>query len=120
MSRARTTAVIPEQALEMAAAALRVLAHPQRLRIVETIEKRPRSVGEIAAVVGLPQAACSQHLSNMRAHGLLSASREGREVHYAVSDPRAIAVLDCIRKHLCAGTPGRRPTRAAGAREMAS
>lgn len=119
MSTARTkTAPIPDEALDMAAAALRVLAHPQRLRIVEAIERRPRSVGEIAEIVGLPQAACSQHLSNMRAHGLLRASREGREVHYAIADPRAVAVLDCIRKHICAAAPGRRAARAPGAREL--
>jgi len=91
---------IPHQVLENVAAALRVLAHPHRLRIVELLEDADHSVGELAAELEIPQAACSQHLNRMRAHGLLSARREGKEVYYQVAHPHALNVLKCIRKHM--------------------
>lgn len=99
---------IPPRALERAADALRVLAHPDRLRIVECVERSPLPVRDIAERCGLAPAACSQHLSHMRAHGLVASKRLGRSVLYHVSDPRALSVIECIRAHLVepATTPG--------------
>jgi DNA-binding transcriptional ArsR family regulator len=91
---------IPPDVLDNVAAALRVLAHPHRLRIVELLEGSDLSVGQLAAELGIPQAACSQHLNRMRAYGLLRARREGKEVYYQVSHPHALNVLACIRKHM--------------------
>jgi len=44
-----------------------------------------------------PQAALSQHLSQMRRAGLLTARRRGQEVWYAIADPHALTILNCIR-----------------------
>jgi len=48
----------------------------------------------------LPQAALSQHLSQMRRAGLLAARRRGQEVWYAIADPHALTILNCIRSKL--------------------
>lgn len=85
--------------LERVAAALRVLAHPHRLKIVELLDAERHSVGELALALDLPAAACSQHLNLMRAHGLLRARRDGRTVFYEIADPSAKNVIDCIRRH---------------------
>lgn len=85
--------------LQRTAQVLRLLAHPRRLKIVEALEGRDGlPVGAIAARVGLPPAATSQHLNQMRRVGLLAAQRRGRVVLYRVADPRSLAILDCIRK----------------------
>lgn len=91
--------LIPMDTLERCAAAFRVLAHPHRLRIVEVLDTRRLSVGQLARQLGLPQAACSQHLNLMRAHGLLSATRDGRTVYYEVINRSAANIIECIRKH---------------------
>ena len=91
--------------LENAARMLRVLAHPDRLRIVETLGKQRLSVGDLAEAIGLPQPQTSQHLTQMRAHGILDVERDGRNAYYLVVNPNALNVLDCIRKH----APGSRP-----------
>lgn len=85
--------------LERVADMLRVLAHPQRLRIIELLEAADHTVGGLAAELKISQAACSQHLNRMKAQGLLRARREGREVYYQVANPHALNVLACIRKH---------------------
>jgi DNA-binding transcriptional ArsR family regulator len=90
---------IPMETLERVAAALRVLAHPHRLKMVELLGAHELTVGELADRMDLPQAACSQHLNLMRAHGLLRARREGRTVLYEVANASARNVIQCIREH---------------------
>ena len=90
---------LPAELLERMAATLRVLAHPQRLRIVEILQSdREAPVHMLVARLGSPQAAVSQHLNHMRRSGLLRGVRRGKEVWYSIAEPSAITVLDCIRK----------------------
>jgi DNA-binding transcriptional ArsR family regulator len=91
---------IPDAKLQRAADALRVLAHPQRLRMIEILLENPISVGDLAERVDLAPAAVSQHLNNMRAHDLVEARREGRQVYYHVTGPSAITIVDCIRANV--------------------
>ena len=81
------------------ARSLRVLAHPQRLRIVEALESRgERPVGDLVAYTGLPQAEVSHHLARMRRAGLVEGMRRGREVRYRVASASCFTILDCIRR----------------------
>lgn len=78
---------------------LKLLAHTQRLQIVDLLDCRASApVHEIMTALALPQAATSQHLNAMRRAGLLKSDRRGKEVWYAIADPRALTILDCIRK----------------------
>ena len=78
---------------------LRAIAHPDRIRIVEALEtRRAAPVHALTGALGLPQAAVSHHLARMKAAGLLRAERRQREVWYAIADPDALTILECIRK----------------------
>ena len=94
-----TDTLIPLPMLEEAATALRVLAHPHRLRICELLMGQRVSVKELAEHLQIPHNAVSQHLGIMKAHGLLASERDGKTVYYRVSDPRPGWLLDCIRSH---------------------
>jgi ArsR family transcriptional regulator, zinc-responsive transcriptional repressor len=83
--------------LARTAQVLKLLAHPHRLKIVEILEAREAPVHEIVGQMALPQAACSQHLNQMRRVGLVAAARRGREVWYRIADRRSISILNCIR-----------------------
>ncbi len=96
---ALTADLIPMDTLGQAAALLRVLAHPHRLRVVELLKDDRLSVGELSAALDLPPAAVSQHLSLMKAHRILDSKRDGREVYYRVVNRHALNVINCIRKH---------------------
>ena len=87
------------EVLEATARVLRVLAHPHRLKIIELIAGRELTVGEVARRVGLAPNACSQHLTIMRAHGVVNRRRDGKTIFYQVENPHALNVLSCIRKH---------------------
>ena len=102
-SSSRRPRPIDDGVLDHAAGVLRVLAHPHRLRIVETLLSERLTVGELSRHVGLAQHATSQHLNHMRAHGILNPERHGRAVYYRVISPNARNVIHCIRRH----EPGR-------------
>lgn len=91
--------LLPEAVLEKAATALKVLAHPHRLRMVELLLRQRHSVGELAEATGLPAAAVSQHLSKMRAHGLLDVEHQGRLAYYQVVHPSARNCIACLQEH---------------------
>ena len=93
-------AAIPMQMLEHCAACLKVLAHPHRLKMVELLGHHRYTVGELAGELDLAPAAVSQHLSKMKACGLLGSEREGKEVYYNVANPQATNVIECIQKHM--------------------
>lgn len=92
------------EALERAAEKLKTLAHPQRLRIIEILEREQEvPVHMLIEETGFPQAVVSQHLNQMRRAGLLSARRQGKEMWYSITDPRALSILNCICTH-CSAT----------------
>jgi ArsR family transcriptional regulator len=83
--------------LRHCAGALRTLSHPDRLRIVEALEKGPLDVSELTTRLRRPQATVSQHLMRLRAHGLVAAEREGRVARYRVAHAGCLSILGCIR-----------------------
>ena len=86
----------PEE-LARLAAVLRLLAHPDRLRIVGRLERGGAApVHELMNDLGHAQGALSQHLNHMKRAGLLQAERRGKEVWYSVADRRAVRVLHCM------------------------
>jgi DNA-binding transcriptional ArsR family regulator len=63
---------------------LRALADGTRLTIIRLIIERPRSTQELAELIGMSEAAVSQHLRQLRAAGLVVTKREGHYVLYSV------------------------------------
>lgn len=77
---------------------LRLLAHPHRLKIIEILESAGEApVHDIVPRLGLPPAATSQHLNQMRRVGLVDGERHGKEVWYRIADRSSISILNCIR-----------------------
>jgi DNA-binding MarR family transcriptional regulator len=71
-----------EAALEAAARRYRTLAEPVRLRLLQHLNPRPRtlSVGEVAAALGLSCTAASRHVNLLAVHGFVERSRNGMYV----------------------------------------
>lgn len=85
------------EAVGRAADILRTLAHPMRLRIIDLLNTTGElPVCSITEYLGIAQAATSQHLNHMKRVGLIRSERRGKEVWYSVSDPRPLALLNCI------------------------
>jgi DNA-binding transcriptional ArsR family regulator len=86
---------------------LRQLANPCRLVILCELLQGERSVGELAAVVGLSQSALSQHLARLRRAKLVRTRRESQTIHYALADPGVGKVIGVLYDLYCRA-PARR------------
>ena len=83
--------------LDDAAAMIRVLGHPDRLRIVECLEEGEHTVSELQDELESAQAAVSQQLARMRAAGIVRGRRDGANVWYSIADERVVQMLNCLR-----------------------
>lgn len=73
---------------------LKALAHPVRLRIVRgLLTTGCHNVGCMEANIGQSQSCISQHLTRLKAAGIVKASRSGNEVYYDVDDREHIAAI---------------------------
>lgn len=61
------------------------LGNENRFTILQTIMKKPRTVGEIAKLSRLPQPAVSQHLKVLKSANLVESTRQGQEILYLVN-----------------------------------
>jgi len=69
---------------EMCADRLKALADPQRLQIVTQLIAGPKFVGDLAQALGHPIVRVSHHLSVMRHAKLVTDTKQGRFVAYAL------------------------------------
>jgi DNA-binding transcriptional ArsR family regulator len=73
------------------------LADSTRLILLYALAEDPRNVTELTAELGLPQPTISRHLKVLRDRGLVTATRQGMSVQYALVDHRIVDVLDTLR-----------------------
>ena len=76
----------------------KALAHPIRIRILELLRARERSVQELQALLDLDQSTVSQQLAVLRAKNIVTARKEGTTVRYAVRDTLVGDLLDVARR----------------------
>jgi DNA-binding transcriptional ArsR family regulator len=84
-----------------ACALLKALANPHRLMIVCSLLDGERSVGALAAVLGVRESLASQHLSLLRREGVVAARRDGQTIYYGLQGRPARAVVDTLSHLFC-------------------
>jgi len=83
---------------QLASECLRVLAHPERLKVIHLLLAEELSVGDLAERCGLAQSVMSEHLTLLKRQGMLSSRKEGRRVFYFVQEPSLTSIINCIEK----------------------
>ncbi len=73
------------------AAVLRVIAHPDRIRIIEELRAGERDVNSLVEKLELPGPRVSQHLGLMRLHHIVEERRDGRRHFYSLLHPEIAA-----------------------------
>lgn len=99
MEQDKKTSPLDDNTLAEAAACLKVVAHPVRLKIVDILTRHEPSVGELAQMCGLPHHRVCEHLRLMQNCGLLSSERSGRSVYYKIKLSSLPGLIDCIRNN---------------------
>jgi ArsR family transcriptional regulator, zinc-responsive transcriptional repressor len=76
----------PREILDAAGELLRALAAPVRIAVVLQLRESQRCVHELVDALGVPQPLVSQHLKILKAAGVVTGERSGREVLYRLAD----------------------------------
>jgi len=86
---------------DQAAALLKALAHPARLRVLCRLVEGEASVGELQPLSGLGLSALSQHLAVLRGMALVTTRREAQTIFYGLADSPALGVLAALHDAYC-------------------
>jgi DNA-binding transcriptional ArsR family regulator len=87
-------AVLDAQTAASVATTLQALATPSRLLILSRLRQGPCAVSELAETIGMEASAVSHQLRLLRALGLVSGTRAGQRIVYALHDNHVAMLLD--------------------------
>lgn len=76
--------------------AIKALAHPARLTIVQALAAGEQCVSDLQALVGGDLSTVSKHLSLMRQAGWISCQKHGQQVRYRLACDCLPTFLGCI------------------------
>lgn len=75
----------------------KAFASPVRLELLDLLAQAPRTVDELARASGQSTANTSQHLQALHAAGMVTRTREGTSVRYAIAGQEALSVWLALR-----------------------
>ena len=82
-----------ETAVKGLAQVMKLLAEPNRLRILLSLGLQCRPVTDVIQATGLAQTNVSFHLRALREAGLVRAERRGPFIYYCLPDPELLHIL---------------------------
>ncbi len=77
---------LDEEQVLLAVEVFRMLADPTRVQLLWALTGRELAVNELAAQVGKPGPAVSQHLAKLRLGRLVQTRRDGTSVYYRITN----------------------------------
>src|ERR671939_539221 len=83
----------------------KAFAAPRRLELLDLLAQAPRTVDDLARASEQSTANTSQHLQALHAAGLVTRTREGTSVRYALAGPEALELWLGLRGASGAGPP---------------
>jgi ArsR family transcriptional regulator len=78
----------------------RMLGHPVRIRVLELLQDGPKPVRDLLVDIGIEASSLSQQLAVLRRSGIVTASREGTTVVYALAGGDVAELLRAARRIL--------------------
>ncbi len=76
----------------------KTLANPKRLIIINALEKREMSVGELSNLLDTSLATTSQHLKTLRDKEIVKVRKEAQKVYYYLNEKEIVTVCNNIRE----------------------
>jgi len=90
-----------QEHIEVAARALKAIAHPLRLKILCVLGDQEICVQDIVDAVGTTQSNISQHLAILRDKEVLLTRKDANRVYYRVGDVRTLQLVGMMREVFC-------------------
>lgn len=85
---------------EFQAEVCKTIANPKRLEIIHALKEGEKTVTELVDLLKVPKANVSQHLSMMRAKGVLVNRRDGVNIYYSISNPKVVQACTLMKEVL--------------------
>ncbi len=92
--------VLDEHSAAHVAELFRAFSDTSRVRIMSALLGGEKNVGALAGLVGISESAVSHHMRGLRQMRLVEARKDGKEVHYRVTDPHIIALFKQGVEHI--------------------
>ena len=92
----------PDPCLQSAADAFRVLANPNRLRVLKALKGRELCVCDLREVLGISMSGTSQVLRELRNLGAVEFRAEGKLAYYRLSDPFWLRLAESVFERFAA------------------
>ena len=89
------------QGAAQAVAALKLLANEDRLLLLCQLSQGELCVSELEAQLGIRQPTLSQQLGVLRAEGVVSTRRQGKNIYYSVADPAMLDIVAVLHRLYC-------------------
>jgi len=80
---------------------MKTLSNPDRLMILCQLIQGERRVGELEELLGIVQPTLSQQLTVLRDEKLVSARRDGKNMYYQLTSPKALAIMEVLYSQFC-------------------
>lgn len=90
---------LPDPLVELIAQRFRVLGEPMRIRLLDRLRDGDATVGELQEAVAASQQNVSRHLSVLLQAGMVSRTKHGTSVRYAIADHGVFELCE----HVCGG-----------------
>ena len=85
---------LPDPLTALIAQRFRVMGEPMRIRLLDALRDGEQSVGELADRLGASQQNVSKHLGVLHQAGVVSRSKQGTFVRYAIADASVFSLCD--------------------------
>lgn len=89
---------MPQQLANFKAEFFKALAHPIRIRILDSLRGAEKGVNELSEMLQLEPANVSQQLAVLRVRNIVMGRKSGSSVFYSVSDPALFKLLDVAKE----------------------
>ncbi len=96
----RSRSLIDLEVFEKQAVICRAFAHPKRLQLLDLLGRGEERVSALQKALGISKANFSQHLAVLKAAGVVTARRNGRNVYCALTLPEVRQACHLIREVL--------------------
>ncbi|HVO64732.1 MAG TPA: metalloregulator ArsR/SmtB family transcription factor [Terriglobales bacterium] len=95
-TKAKRTSV-EEEVFERQVLICKAFANSTRLHILDLLGKRDWAAGELQEQLGVSKANLSQHITVLRAAGVIVRRREGKQVYFSLAMPEVKRACQLIR-----------------------
>lgn len=90
-----------QSAADKACRLMKVLSNPDRLLILCQLSQGEKCVSDLEKTLGIVQPTLSQQLTVLRNEHLVKTRREGKNVHYQMKSPQAMAMMQVLYSEFC-------------------